>query len=502
MLTVLLLLVLTFSLTASFARGLTLEDGLVLYLDMNDGVGSTVTDKSVYGNSGTVYGASWVDGKYGKALRFDGSDDYVAVSYASSLNPAKITVCAWVKLYQNITHHIVRIDNYGSYWFGVDNNGKVFFGYREASGGSYDTVFSTDAITWGEWTFIFGGMSPEGESDAKRFVGFDDNYYEFSAWESRWIGSGVVGIGMWNNEFTQGVIDEVRIYNRALSPAEIRELYAYSPYEVAPQFYENKQLYLTATVDTVNNVNGYLISETAPSSVASVSANTEGSNTITWGWRFYLRYEDSATELTSGEPTATVSRSSTGAGLQTTYYTMQDTRLRFGFTAFEAVLYYRVNSGSWVPAAVFVTDNLFYTRFIDETWTVQLYTDMQKDESTTNCTVYWGNSTALSGFGNVIFMSPADYDWQNYYLQKGKPLDFLNFGLTARTGNMIYAVILCAVCVTLYVRYRNTGMILLLLVLFGGAVGIFNLLIGDALLGIVWLLASFMLAALFWKVFR
>jgi len=53
--------------------------GLMLYLPFDEGSGAIVKDRSGNGYQGTIYGASWIDGKKGKALSFDGVNDYVAL---------------------------------------------------------------------------------------------------------------------------------------------------------------------------------------------------------------------------------------------------------------------------------------------------------------------------------------------------------------------------------------------------------------------------------------
>ena len=65
-------------------------DGCVLALPMDEGSGDTVYDKSGNDNDGTIYGgATWTDGRFGKALDLDGTDDYVEVSSNESLNIKK-----------------------------------------------------------------------------------------------------------------------------------------------------------------------------------------------------------------------------------------------------------------------------------------------------------------------------------------------------------------------------------------------------------------------------
>ncbi|MFX0090371.1 MAG: LamG-like jellyroll fold domain-containing protein, partial [Candidatus Hodarchaeota archaeon] len=59
-------------------------------------------DSSVYGNDGTIYGATWIPGVSGTALNFDGIDDYVKVVDSTSLDVSQnLTVEAWVKFSQD-----------------------------------------------------------------------------------------------------------------------------------------------------------------------------------------------------------------------------------------------------------------------------------------------------------------------------------------------------------------------------------------------------------------
>jgi len=55
--------------------------GLVGWWRFDEGAGNIVSDSSGHGNDGTIYGATWVDGKHGKALSFDGVEDqWIAVA--------------------------------------------------------------------------------------------------------------------------------------------------------------------------------------------------------------------------------------------------------------------------------------------------------------------------------------------------------------------------------------------------------------------------------------
>ena len=69
-----------------------LNDGLVAYYSFDD---CTAKDLSGNGNDGTINGAKCVDGNFGKALEFNGVDDYVKIDKRFDLS--QITVIAWIK---------------------------------------------------------------------------------------------------------------------------------------------------------------------------------------------------------------------------------------------------------------------------------------------------------------------------------------------------------------------------------------------------------------------
>ena len=74
------------------------EEGLVLYLAFDENTGNIARDSSGHGNHGSIMGAAWVEGQDGKALQFDGTDDYVEVAYNDMFNLTDaFTLAAWVK---------------------------------------------------------------------------------------------------------------------------------------------------------------------------------------------------------------------------------------------------------------------------------------------------------------------------------------------------------------------------------------------------------------------
>jgi len=204
----------------------------------DEGSGTTAYDTSGNGNNGTlINGPTWVDGKFGKALSFDGVNDGIEVNHSDSLNtPTQFTVTAWV-----------YPKNYGDW-------NKIASKYR-----------GVDAEPWGPWTLGFYsttaqmeiGLAYAGESTMTHVVAptpltmnqwyhvaatFDGNIVKLfingvqvaSLNKSGTIQTSTypVYIGTWvfKRNYWNGLIDEVRIYNRALTSEEISDLYNYYGY--------------------------------------------------------------------------------------------------------------------------------------------------------------------------------------------------------------------------------------------------------------------------------
>jgi hypothetical protein len=62
-----------------FGLSITANAVLVGHWTFDENMGTTAYDSSVFGNTGTINEARWVEGKYGSGLNFDGVDDYVVI---------------------------------------------------------------------------------------------------------------------------------------------------------------------------------------------------------------------------------------------------------------------------------------------------------------------------------------------------------------------------------------------------------------------------------------
>ena len=140
-------------------KGNSLNEGLVGYWTMDNVSGSDlIADK---GNNGTIHGATQVDGKVGKALSFDGVDDYVDCGKDSSFEfNESITICQWIKP-NNISRDLGLITK-GDAWTLRTSTSGVKFSYGDIdnnwNGYSITGQISTD---WQQvaLTYIFGNSS-------------------------------------------------------------------------------------------------------------------------------------------------------------------------------------------------------------------------------------------------------------------------------------------------------------------------------------------------------
>lgn len=221
--------------------GTMLAQGLVGYWKMDEaswnGTTGEVIDASGDGNNGTsANGATTGAGKYGNGGGFDGIDDFVNVGTGSDLNISSnsITVSAWVKA-NSIGSNSVGIVSKGKtgvtpqqgYALGTLSTGTKMRFYP--MGPQSDYVEATSTISTGQWVHYLGTYDG---SNIKMYInGQLDASAPSSA--SMITSDGPLVIGRWYGNYDgyyfNGAIDEVRIYNRALSEGEVRSLYDFAP---------------------------------------------------------------------------------------------------------------------------------------------------------------------------------------------------------------------------------------------------------------------------------
>ena len=204
--------------------------GLVGYWKFDEGTGASSTDSSGNGNYGSwngTLGNQWTTGKIGGAGQFNGTDNNISVggtvntSLKSSINTTnQVTYSVWIKP-AAVSTQAIGWAFYNGIW--IDSNSKLVGEFNVGNvreGAStryllpswntwYHAVFTGDAVN-GNWKFYVNGIKVEQGSFSSGTITWP--YATF------YIGG---GSGNFN-----GAIDDVRLYNRALSAAEIYALYS------------------------------------------------------------------------------------------------------------------------------------------------------------------------------------------------------------------------------------------------------------------------------------
>lgn len=195
------------------------ENGLVGYWNFDEGSGRVAYDVSGNKNDGVITDAGFVSGKAGKALEFNGSG-IVSIPHSDKFNfgVGQFTLIAWIKMYSpalNAPQHIIgkRDNTGGGNWVRLlANNGYLI---AEYSPGMQESSQSPHAD--GEWHQI--ALVKENNENA--FFYFDRGAMVISI-PTDVSNIGEFTIGKWDGESSfKGVIDEVRVYNRALGQDEI-----------------------------------------------------------------------------------------------------------------------------------------------------------------------------------------------------------------------------------------------------------------------------------------
>jgi hypothetical protein len=198
-------------------------DPPVGYWKLDENTDATAYDRSGNGNNGTITGASWAAGKYASGLNFDGNGDYVDCGNSTILDFSNaITLEAWVKFSSYNWYNIV-------FKFMTGSASGVSYGFRTTttsilfdtniSGTRRNIAASSGSYPAGEWYHLVGTYNGTNLSfyingklvSSPSYPGTLDS----AAGEKFFIGQG----GGYGNFV--GLVDDVRVYNYARTPAQI-----------------------------------------------------------------------------------------------------------------------------------------------------------------------------------------------------------------------------------------------------------------------------------------
>ncbi len=206
---------------------------------LDDATGLTATDSSGRGNDGTLTGGpDWTVGLLAGALALDDfSNDRVVVPDDPSLYITEaITLSAWIKPNGLGSQFIISksvFNNTDGYELSLSNVGKVFFRLNQQSSGNTWRIQSTSIHPTDGTTWMHIAATYDGETQRLYINGVEEN----SQPASITIATNDIDLGLGGQadgtRVIDGVIDDVRVYGRALSGAEIADLYAANPLPIA-----------------------------------------------------------------------------------------------------------------------------------------------------------------------------------------------------------------------------------------------------------------------------
>jgi hypothetical protein len=276
-----------------------LSQGLVGYWKMNEatwsGTLNEVLDSSGNGNNGQAYGAASAKaypgvGKYGNGGVFDGVDDYVSMGNVLNSGTSDFTWSSWIYARSPGTGRqtIMAKDQSSGPQMRLNlndagNTGKLYF----TIGGSLAYPFvSNSVISSNAWTLVTvtrsGGQNYRiyinGVLDSSATSTSVDNITSSVNFQ---LGARVNPGGTGGFDLFNGSLDETRVYNRALSSADVSNLYNFAPGPVGYWNLDEKSG--TTASDTSGNGNTGTLNGSPSWVSGKVGGATQfsGSNTIT-----------------------------------------------------------------------------------------------------------------------------------------------------------------------------------------------------------------------------
>ncbi len=202
--------------------------GLIAYYPLDETAGTTAADASGLGNNGTLLGdPQWVTGRIGGALDFDGDGDYIDCGNDPKFDITdKLTVAAWLNIRSILQPWSAVIAKGDSAWriSNDDTTTGMHFGFEDGTRG-WQAANSATQLNLNEWYHVCGVYDTS--VGAKIYInGAEDGNNPDK--EGITISTYNVWIGdnsqTSDRRYWDGLIDEVRVYDYALSEDEIEDL--------------------------------------------------------------------------------------------------------------------------------------------------------------------------------------------------------------------------------------------------------------------------------------
>jgi len=204
-----------------------LEDALVAVWLFDENQGLEAEDASGNGHDGDIKGAKWVQGKIGTGLEFNGDGNIVEIPHDADFDLTEYTISAWIKteptgLWQTVIGKEPAAGNPRNYGIFVAGNTKLL-GVNYTTAGAWKTAFSKTVAADNKWHHVAATF--DGEFLRAYFDGVMEGETRTEIPPDH--NTEPVRIGRWGNprgDFWSGVLDEVAMFNQALTEDEIQDI--------------------------------------------------------------------------------------------------------------------------------------------------------------------------------------------------------------------------------------------------------------------------------------
>jgi hypothetical protein len=203
----------------------------VVFLNMNEGSGQNVFDLSGNGISGTIHGASRTQNSAcGGALQFNGIDEYVAIPFSSKNHAEEaITVELWFAIYSYERQVLISSYYDGGYRIAFDDGGDLWWTVN-TDYGDISVPVQHENIPPNQWHHVAGTY--DGQTAKVYLDGILRNsverggpvHYSYNNYVMAGVDAGKADMpDPQCNGYLKGGLDEIRIYNRALTYGQVMD---------------------------------------------------------------------------------------------------------------------------------------------------------------------------------------------------------------------------------------------------------------------------------------
>lgn len=203
------------------------DEGLVAHWACDEGQGETLADRSGNGNTGTIKGARWVRSGAGHALQFDGLDDYVDCGAGPSLDlTGPLTMQLWAQ------PTAANRGEPGIAGKGFESYAITYYGnaYFYISSGGNNVSGPTKINSWTHLAATFDGTIMRFYVNGQEMKISPSKFPTVKSGRKFTLGcifgdEAAADPNVRNTAFFPGLIDDVRVHNRALNQREILQTY-------------------------------------------------------------------------------------------------------------------------------------------------------------------------------------------------------------------------------------------------------------------------------------